>query len=250
MSELQRELDRLKMRNAELEGRAAEADRLSHLLGFRDAHAEVPMLAARVIGAQSGCRQPHHLSQPRLARRHAARHGRDHAGRRGRQNPRRLSRTLRQVLLLSDKDSGVGALLADYAHARPGARHRRSAAGHGVRQQRREGSARRSRAHLRPGPHLPEGFAGRHGRRSRSPTRTVRFSEFTSSPPRIWISSKKCWCCSRGRSLLRQGCAIRAHRPPPQRCGIRRRDPARLPASAGAQVRAAIRRRSPATAAR
>ena len=33
------ELDRLKLRNAELEGRAAEADRLAHLLGFRETHA-------------------------------------------------------------------------------------------------------------------------------------------------------------------------------------------------------------------
>ena len=49
--ELREERDQLKMRNAELKGRAAEADRLSALLGFRDAHSEVPMLPARVIGA-------------------------------------------------------------------------------------------------------------------------------------------------------------------------------------------------------
>src|SRR5579862_5971611 len=47
--QLRAELDQLKMRNADLEGRAAEADRLSGLLGFREQHADVPMLAARVI---------------------------------------------------------------------------------------------------------------------------------------------------------------------------------------------------------
>src|ERR1039458_564633 len=48
---LHAEMDRLKVRNAELEGRALEADRLAGLLNFRDSHSEVPMLAARVIGA-------------------------------------------------------------------------------------------------------------------------------------------------------------------------------------------------------
>ncbi len=53
---LRSELDRLKVRNAELEGRALEADRLAGLLTFRNAHSEAPMLAARVIGA--GVRTP------------------------------------------------------------------------------------------------------------------------------------------------------------------------------------------------
>src|ERR1019366_8631663 len=48
---LRAQLDNLKIRNAELESRALEADRLSGLLNFRDSHTEVPMLAARVIGA-------------------------------------------------------------------------------------------------------------------------------------------------------------------------------------------------------
>src|SRR5579862_7813260 len=47
---LRAELDRLKIRNADLESRALEADRLASLLNFRNAHTEVPMLAARVIG--------------------------------------------------------------------------------------------------------------------------------------------------------------------------------------------------------
>src|SRR6202795_3867969 len=37
---LQAELDRLKIRNAELEGRALEADRLAALLSFRDTHSD------------------------------------------------------------------------------------------------------------------------------------------------------------------------------------------------------------------
>src|SRR5579862_3534886 len=49
--QLRTELGTLRMRNSELESRAAEADRLAGLLGFRDAHAEVQTLAARVIGA-------------------------------------------------------------------------------------------------------------------------------------------------------------------------------------------------------
>src|SRR5271157_1864548 len=49
--QLHQEVDALKLRIQQLEGRAAEADRLSVLLGFRRSHAETPMLAARVIGA-------------------------------------------------------------------------------------------------------------------------------------------------------------------------------------------------------
>jgi len=49
--EMRAELDRLKVRNAELEGRALEADRLEALLNFHTTHQEVPMIAASVIGA-------------------------------------------------------------------------------------------------------------------------------------------------------------------------------------------------------
>jgi rod shape-determining protein MreC len=48
---LRAELDQLKVRNIELESRAHEADRLAVLLHFREAHTEAPMIAARVIGA-------------------------------------------------------------------------------------------------------------------------------------------------------------------------------------------------------
>src|SRR5207248_1079991 len=57
--ELRRENDTLKLRIAQLEGKAAEADRLAGLLGFRQAQSDVPMLAARVIGGRAG---PAHLA--------------------------------------------------------------------------------------------------------------------------------------------------------------------------------------------
>src|SRR5271165_6276022 len=39
------ELEQLKVRNAELEGRALEADRLAAMLNFRTAHTDAPMIA-------------------------------------------------------------------------------------------------------------------------------------------------------------------------------------------------------------
>src|SRR5258708_14330960 len=51
---MRRENDALKLQIAQLQGRAAEADRLAALLKFRQAHAEVPMIAARVIGVSAG----------------------------------------------------------------------------------------------------------------------------------------------------------------------------------------------------
>ena len=109
---LRAELDRLKVRNAELEGRALEADRLAVLLNFRNAHSETPMLAAHVIGAspdsgslvvnidrgsRDGIRRDMGVITPDgvvgkiLA----------------------VYPDISQVLLLGDKESGVGAMLAD-----------------------------------------------------------------------------------------------------------------------------------------
>ncbi len=106
------EMDRLKIRNAELEGRALEADRLATLLSFRSAHPESPMLAARVIGAS-----PDSGSQV------------VNIDRGSRDGIRRdmgvitpdgvvgkilaVYPDISQVLLLGDKESGVGALLSD-----------------------------------------------------------------------------------------------------------------------------------------
>ena len=109
---LHAELDRLKIRNAELESRALEADRLAALLNFRTAHSDVPMLAARVIGAS-----PDSASQV------------VNIDRGSRDGVRRdmgvitpdgvvgkifaVYPDISQVLLLGDKESGVGAMLAD-----------------------------------------------------------------------------------------------------------------------------------------
>ena len=52
--DLRRENDALKLRIAQLEGKAAEADRLGELLHFRQSQDDVPMVAARVIGGSAG----------------------------------------------------------------------------------------------------------------------------------------------------------------------------------------------------
>ncbi|HEV2521620.1 MAG TPA: rod shape-determining protein MreC [Candidatus Acidoferrales bacterium] len=109
---LRSELDRLKVRNAELEGRALEADRLEALLNFRTAHAETSMLAASVIGAS-----PDPASQVMYLNRGS----RDGVRRdMGVITPDGVVGKIiaaypdtSQVLLMSDKESGVGALLAD-----------------------------------------------------------------------------------------------------------------------------------------
>jgi rod shape-determining protein MreC len=106
------DLDRLKVRNAELEGRALEADRLAALLNFRAAHTDAPMIAARVIGAspdsgslvvsidrgsRDGIRRDMGVITPDGVV------GKIFA----------VYPDISQVLLLGDKDSGVGALLAN-----------------------------------------------------------------------------------------------------------------------------------------
>jgi rod shape-determining protein MreC len=109
---LRSELDRLKVRNAELEGRALEADRLAAMLNFRHGHANVPMTAARVIGgspdsgslvvnidrgSRDGIRRDMGVITPDGVV------GKVFA----------VYPDISQVLLLGDKDSGVGALLAN-----------------------------------------------------------------------------------------------------------------------------------------
>jgi rod shape-determining protein MreC len=108
---LRAELDRLKLRTAELESRALEADRLAALLGFREAHAAVPMLAARVISASA---------DPASKTIYVNRGERDGVGK----NMAVITpegvvgkvlevfHDTSQVLLLTDKDGGAGALLA------------------------------------------------------------------------------------------------------------------------------------------
>ncbi len=110
--QMRRENDALKLQIAQLQGRAAEADRLAALLKFRQAHAEVPMIAARVIGVSAGTAS----LTIQLDRG-------EHDGIRknmgvitpdgvvGKVVEAYSNASL--VLLLTDKESGVGALLAD-----------------------------------------------------------------------------------------------------------------------------------------
>ncbi len=109
--ELHAELGRLRLKNSQLESQAAEVDRLAALLGFREAHAQVPMLAARVIGS----------SADPVSRTVYINRGEKDGVRKnmGVITPEGVvgkvleiySRTA-QVLLLTDKEGGVGALLA------------------------------------------------------------------------------------------------------------------------------------------
>jgi rod shape-determining protein MreC len=109
--ELQAENDRLKMRNAELEGQVEESQRLRNIIGFHDAHSDVPMVAARVIASSAD-------SSSRTF--YINRGERDGVRRNmGVMTPEGIvGKVLEaysgtsEVLLLTDKDSGVGALLA------------------------------------------------------------------------------------------------------------------------------------------
>src|SRR5437868_585018 len=110
--QLRRENDELKLRVNQLQSKASEADRLAALLNFRQAQHNVPMLAARVIGTSADT-----ASQTLYL---------DRGERDGiRRNMGVITpdgvvgkivesyRDTSQVLLLTDKDSGVGAMLAD-----------------------------------------------------------------------------------------------------------------------------------------
>ena len=109
--ELRAELDRLKLRNSELESRAAEADRLAGLLGFREAHGEVPMLPARVIGSSAdAASKTVYISR---GERDGVRKNMGVITPEGVVGKvMEVYTGTAQVLLLTDKDGGVGALLA------------------------------------------------------------------------------------------------------------------------------------------
>jgi rod shape-determining protein MreC len=110
--ELHRQNDALKLQINQLQGKAAEADRLAALLNFRQSHQDVPMLGARVIGASAGT---------------ASRTIEIDRGKRDGIVTNMAVITadgvvgkvveaygdISQVLLLTDKDSGVGAMLAE-----------------------------------------------------------------------------------------------------------------------------------------
>lgn len=109
---LQEELNRLKLRNTVLESKAAESDRLAVLLAFRQSHQEVPMIAVRVIGAGADpASKVVYLNRG------------EHSGAKRNMaviTPDGVVGKIIEVypeaalvLLVTDKESGVGAMLAD-----------------------------------------------------------------------------------------------------------------------------------------
>ena len=109
---LRLENDSLKLTISQLQSKAAEADRLSTLLNFRDSQSKVPMVTARVIGASAGTasrmveidrgerdgiRRNMAVITPDGAVGKVIEVYRDNA----------------QVLLLTDKEGGVGAMLVE-----------------------------------------------------------------------------------------------------------------------------------------
>ena len=108
---LRAELEHLKLRNLELEGQAAEAARLEGLLGFRQTHQDVPMVAARVIGssADSASRAIYidRGEKDGLKRNMAVITPDGVVGK-----TIEVFRNTAQVLLITDRESGVGAMFA------------------------------------------------------------------------------------------------------------------------------------------
>ncbi len=109
---LRQENDALKLTISGLESKAAEADRLAALLDFRQTHEKVPMVMARVIGASAGT----------ISRTVEIDRGERDGVRRNMAviTPDgavgkiiEVFRDNAQVLLLSDKEGGAGAMLVN-----------------------------------------------------------------------------------------------------------------------------------------
>jgi len=110
--QIRRENDALKLQLSQLQGKAAEADRLAALLNFRQSHAEVPMIAARVIGVSAGTAsltiQLDRGERAGIRKNMGVITPDGVVGKVVETYPNAA-----QVLLLTDKESGVGAMLAD-----------------------------------------------------------------------------------------------------------------------------------------
>jgi rod shape-determining protein MreC len=110
--ELRRENDALKLQMAQLQGKAAEADRLALLLNFRQSHTDVPMVAARVIGGSPGTAsltiELDRGERDGIRRNMGVITPDGVVGKIIEAYP-----NTSQVLLLTDKESGVGAKFAD-----------------------------------------------------------------------------------------------------------------------------------------
>jgi rod shape-determining protein MreC len=110
--ELRRENDTLKMQVNRLQSKAAEADRLSLLLDFRKSHQNVPMLGSRVIATSAG------TASATVVLDRGTKDG--IKKNMGVITPEGVVGKVvevyddtTEVLLLTDKDSGVGAMLGD-----------------------------------------------------------------------------------------------------------------------------------------
>jgi rod shape-determining protein MreC len=116
--ELKRENGALKLQITQLQSKASEADRLAGLLKFRQTNVDVPMVAARVIfwsadsasqtiyldrGERDGIRRNMGVITPDGVVGKVSESYKDTS----------------QVLLLTDKDSGVGAMLVDSRVQKP-----------------------------------------------------------------------------------------------------------------------------------
>jgi len=108
---LHQENDQLKLQIAQLQSKAAEADRLATLLNFRQSHQNVPMLGARVIGTGTDTdSQTIYLDRGErdgIKRNMGVITPEGVVGKVLESYP-----NTSQVLLLTDKGSGVGAMLA------------------------------------------------------------------------------------------------------------------------------------------
>jgi rod shape-determining protein MreC len=108
--ELRTENDQLKLTISQLQSKASEADRLAVLLNFRQSHEKVPMVMARVIGASAGTAS--HTVEIDRGERDGIRRNMAVITPDGAVGKIIESyRDTAQVLLLSDKDGGAGAML-------------------------------------------------------------------------------------------------------------------------------------------
>ncbi len=109
---LRTKVGELELRNRELETQAKEAVRLAALLDFREAHPEAAMLAAQVIGASADPSSEtifiNRGDRDKVRRNQAVITPDGIIGKIVEVLP-----TTSQVLLINDKDSGVGALFAE-----------------------------------------------------------------------------------------------------------------------------------------
>lgn len=109
--ELTKEVGDLRLKNEQLEGQASQAVRFSRLLGFRQENSDIPMIAAEVIGANADSTSHtvfiNRGDQEGIRRNMAVITPDGVVGK----ISEALSHTS-QVLLITDRESGVGALLA------------------------------------------------------------------------------------------------------------------------------------------